>query len=103
MQCRMRNLPKVFTHDQLGNRTPDLSLSGQTPLPLGHELLHGASQTHLQERYKKERGREIKRIESEKRMGGRWGSENEREGREKENDRERVREGKGGVRRERGP
>jgi hypothetical protein len=35
----MRNLLKVFTHDQLGNRTPDLSLSGPTPLPLDHELL----------------------------------------------------------------
>jgi hypothetical protein len=29
---------QCFTHDQLGNRTPDLSLSGPTPLPLGHEL-----------------------------------------------------------------
>ena len=33
--CRIRNLPKVSTHDQLGNRTPDLSLSGPTPLPTG--------------------------------------------------------------------
>ena len=37
-QCRMRNLLKVFTHGQLGNRTPDLSLSGITPEPLDHEL-----------------------------------------------------------------
>jgi hypothetical protein len=34
----MRNLPKAFTPDQMGNRTPDLSLAGSIPLPLGHEL-----------------------------------------------------------------
>jgi hypothetical protein len=38
-QCRMRNLLKVFTRDQWGNQTSDLSLSGPTPLPVGHELL----------------------------------------------------------------
>lgn len=27
-----------LTHDQFGNRTPDLSRSGPTPLPLDHEL-----------------------------------------------------------------
>jgi hypothetical protein len=35
----MRNLPKVFARDQLGNRNPDLSLSAPMPFPLGHELL----------------------------------------------------------------
>jgi hypothetical protein len=35
----MRNFPKVFTHDQVGDRTPDLSFSGPTPTPLGHELI----------------------------------------------------------------
>ena len=34
-----RNLPKVSTHDHLGNRTPDLSLSSRPPYQLGHELL----------------------------------------------------------------
>ena len=38
-QCRIRSLPKASTHDQLGNRTPDLSLSGPLPYQLGHELL----------------------------------------------------------------
>ena len=37
--CRIRSLPKASTLDQLGNRTPDLSLSGPPPYQLGHELL----------------------------------------------------------------
>jgi hypothetical protein len=35
-----RNLPGVSTHDHLGNRTPDLSLSSPPPYHLGHVLLY---------------------------------------------------------------
>jgi hypothetical protein len=37
-QCRMRKLPKGFTHDQSGNRTTDLSHCCSTPIPAGPTL-----------------------------------------------------------------
>jgi hypothetical protein len=50
----MSNLPKVFTHDQVGDQTPDLSFSGPTPTPLGHELLFPEACTEMMCSYQSE-------------------------------------------------